>query len=90
MASSSKMSVALPPQVAEVVSQAVESGEYASSSEVVQEALREWKLRRPLSPPEHRQLRRLWDEGIASGRGRFGTIGDLKREARRRAKVAKS
>ena len=31
------------------------------------------------------QLRRLWDEGIASGAGRFRSIDHIKKEARRRA-----
>ena len=35
-----KISIALPPEMVAVVRQAVETGEYASSSEVVRDALR--------------------------------------------------
>ncbi|WP_228014663.1 ribbon-helix-helix domain-containing protein [Fortiea sp. LEGE XX443] len=43
-----KISVALTPEMAALVRNAVESGEYASSSEVIREALREWKQKRLL------------------------------------------
>lgn len=89
MASLSKLSVALPAQIADAISQAVESGEYTSNSEVVQEALREWKLRRPLGARDERRLQRLWGEGIASGPGRLQSIRAIKQEARRRAKSSK-
>lgn len=41
-----KLSIALTPELAAAVRTAVESGYYASSSEVVREALRDWKQRR--------------------------------------------
>ena len=37
-----KISIALPPEMVAVLRQAVETGEYASSSEVVRDALRDW------------------------------------------------
>ena len=54
-----KVSVSLTDEHARIVGEAVESGDYASSSEVIREALREWRARRALGP--------LWDEGLASG-----------------------
>jgi antitoxin ParD1/3/4 len=87
MANVSKMSIALTQEMADMVRQAVESGEYASDSEVIREALREWKLRRTLQQHERDELRRLWDEGLASGPGRFGSLEAMKREARRRAQT---
>jgi antitoxin ParD1/3/4 len=80
----SKVSVALTPEMNELVQQAVASGDYASGSEVIREALREWKHRRAPRPQEHDELRRLWAEGVASGPGRFGGIDDIKQEGRRR------
>jgi antitoxin ParD1/3/4 len=80
----SKVSVALTPEMTDLVQQAVASGEYASGSEVIREALREWKQRRALKLQEQDELRRLWAEGLASGPGRFGSIDDIKQEARRR------
>jgi antitoxin ParD1/3/4 len=79
-----KVSVALTPEMTDLVQQAVASGEYASGSEVIREALREWKYRRTLKLHDHDELRRLWAEGLASGPGRFGSIEDIKQEARRR------
>jgi antitoxin ParD1/3/4 len=82
----SKISVALTPEMTEMVQQAVADGEYASSSEVIREALREWKLRRTLKSHEQGELRRLWAEGLVSGPGGFEDIDSIKREARRRLK----
>jgi antitoxin ParD1/3/4 len=79
-----KISVALTPEMAELVRQAVATGEYASNSEVIRDALREWKRRRHLQQEEIEELRRLWQEGIASGPGRLGDIEAIKHEARRR------
>jgi len=79
-----KVSIALTPEMAAVVRQAVESGEYASNSEIVREALRDWKLKRTLQQQEVEELRRLWQEGLHSGPSRFAGMADLKAEARRR------
>lgn len=67
MANVEKVSVALTPEMAAMMRQAVESGEYASASEVMREALRDWKLRRAQRERAVDELRKLWDEGIASG-----------------------
>jgi antitoxin ParD1/3/4 len=67
MANVEKVSVALTPEMAAMMRQAVETGEYASASEVMREALREWKLRRTERQQAIDELGRLWDEGIASG-----------------------
>jgi antitoxin ParD1/3/4 len=72
-----KISVSLTDEHAHLLQEAVRSGDYASSSEVIREALREWKTRRFLG--------RMWDEGVASGPCEPGlTINDIKGEARRR------
>ena len=84
MANVSKISIALTAEMTELVRRAVDSGEYASSSEVIREALREWKHRHSLPPYERDEVRRLWQEGLASGPGRLRDIKALKREARRR------
>jgi antitoxin ParD1/3/4 len=91
MSSSSKVakvSVALTPELTELVQQAVASGEYASGSEVIREALREWKHRRAFTLQEQDDLRRVWAEGLASGPGRFGSIDAIKQEARRQLAAA--
>jgi antitoxin ParD1/3/4 len=87
MSNVSKISIALTPEMNELVREAVQSGDYASSSEVVREALREWKQRRILRLSEREELQRLWDAGLASGPGRFDSIEAIKQEARRRMQV---
>ena len=62
-----KLSIALPPQMADLLREAVESGEYASASEVVRDALRTWKRKRKLETLELSELRRLVREGMESG-----------------------
>jgi antitoxin ParD1/3/4 len=84
MSSAAKMSVTLTEEMAVMIGRAVESGEYASSSEVIREALREWKLRRSLLEQERDHLRALWDEGLASGKAEPLDIAAIKSEGRRR------
>ena len=43
-----KISIALPPAMVDLVRNAVDRGEYASSSEVIREALRDWHQKRSL------------------------------------------
>ncbi len=67
MATVEKISIALPPDMVGVLRTAVASGEYASASEVIREALRDWKLKRKVEALELEELRRLVQEGIDSG-----------------------
>lgn len=62
-----KMSVAVTPEMAGAVRAAVDSGEYASTSEVIREALRLWKSHQAAREREIEVLRRAWREGIESG-----------------------
>ena len=41
-----RMTITMPAELAETLRQTVAGGEYASTSEVVREALREWTRRR--------------------------------------------
>jgi antitoxin ParD1/3/4 len=68
MAVVEKISIALPPEMAAIVRRAVETGEYASNSEVVREALREWTYRRELRQRGLDELRRLWNEAVTDQR----------------------
>ena len=72
MANVEKMSVALTPEMAAMMRQVVDSGEYASASEVMREALRDWKFRRAQREQAIDELRRQWDAGIASGSAQDG------------------
>jgi antitoxin ParD1/3/4 len=79
-----KISIALTPDLAALVRQAVENGDYASSSEVIRDALRDWKIKRTIQQQQIEQLRRLWTEGLSSGPGRFATIEEIIGEAKAR------
>ncbi len=82
MATVEKVSIALTHDMAALVRQVVENGEYASSSEVVRDALRDWKTKRALRARQIEDFRRLWQEGIESGPGRFESMEALLAEAR--------
>ena len=84
MAGVAKISVALTPELREIVQDAVAGGDYASTSEVIREALRDWKEHRERKRSAITELRRLWDEGIASGPARPLDIEAIKKEGRRR------
>ena len=59
-----KISIALPPEMVAAVHQAVETGEYASSSEVVRDALRDWTQKRSLRQQGINELRQVWREAM--------------------------
>ena len=84
MATVEKLSIALTPEMADEVRKAVQSGEYASSSEVIREALRDWRRKRTLMEQELEELRALWHQGLQSGQGRYGSMEEIKQAARKR------
>jgi len=84
MATVEKLSIALTPEMAQEVRTAVKSGDYASSSEVIREALRDWRRKRALQDQEIEELRGLWREGVESGSGRYGSMEEIKQAARKR------
>ena len=59
-----KVSIALPPEMLSVVRNAVEMGEYASTSEVVREALRDWSHKRSIREKGLEELRGLWQQAL--------------------------
>ncbi len=60
-----KVSVALTGEQLAALKAAVEAGEYATTSEIVREALRDWRYKRELRQEDVKRLRRPWDEGKA-------------------------
>ena len=84
-----KVSVALTGEQVVALKAAVETGEYATTSEIVREAVRDWQLKRELRQEDIKRLRQLWDEGIASGPGSEVDMKQLRQEARRRLESAK-
>jgi antitoxin ParD1/3/4 len=83
-----KVSVALTGEQVASLKEAVETGEYATTSEAVREALREWQWKRELRGEELERLRAAWNKGVASGRAKPMSRDEFLREARRRLKKA--
>ena len=88
MATVEKITSALTPEMAGFVRNAVDAGEYASTSEAIRDAVREWKERRDLLGYTVEELRELVQEGIASEPSSRTTMADVKAEARRRFDAA--
>jgi antitoxin ParD1/3/4 len=60
-----RMTITMPADMAAVVKGAVEGGDYASTSEVIREALREWKSKRAVQRHELEALKADIDKGLA-------------------------
>lgn len=61
------LTVSLTPKQADRLKAAVDSGSYASNSEIVRDALRLWEQREDIRSLEIEQLKRAYAEGKASG-----------------------
>jgi antitoxin ParD1/3/4 len=72
MAKVEKISVAVTTEMAIMLKEVVGSGAYASTSELMREALREWCERREYRVKASERLCQLWDEGLASGEATDG------------------
>ena len=79
-----KISVALPDEQLADLQTAVDSGAYASTDEVVQEAITAWRLAHALQDDEIRRLQELWDTGKAGGATRNFNIERMLAAARTR------
>ena len=79
-----KISIALTAEQIGALKAAVETGEYATTSEIVREAIREWQFKRAMRQEDLRRLRQLWDEGKASGAATPVDFENARREARQR------
>jgi antitoxin ParD1/3/4 len=84
-----KVSVALTGDQIGALKDAVNAGEYATTSEIVREAIRDWQFKRELRREELNRLRQLWDQGKASGTVLSVDFGDARREAQERLTKAK-
>ena len=65
MAEIERLTITLPTDMAAVVKNAVAEGDYASASEVVREAIRDWKMKRALKLQELAVLKADIDKGLA-------------------------
>lgn len=60
-----RVTITLPAEMAGMVKSAVEGGDYASTSEVIREALRDWKMKREIQLRQFAQLKADIDRGMA-------------------------
>jgi antitoxin ParD1/3/4 len=90
MSNVEKVTIALTPEMAGFIRHAVDAGEYASTSEAIRHAVREWKERRDLLGYTVEELRGLAQEGLQSGPAVPLSMEDIKAEARRRLEASSS
>jgi antitoxin ParD1/3/4 len=83
-----KVSVALTGEQVSALKAAVETGEYATTSEAIREALRDWQWKRELRGEDINRLRQLWREGKESGKAVQVDLNAAREEARGRLKKA--
>jgi len=79
-----KVSIALTGEQVCALRAAVETGEYATTSEIIREAIRDWQFKRELRREDLNRLRQMWDEGKASGTPSPVDFDNARREARQR------
>jgi len=84
-----RLTITLPNEMAVLVKGAVEEGGYASSSEVVREALRDWKLKRELQLRKLSALKAEVETGLADVSAGRVTKFDANRIVRRGRKLSK-
>jgi len=79
-----KISIALTAEQIVALKSAIETGEYATTSEIVREAIRDWQFKRALRQEDLNRLRLLWDQGKASGEAMPVDFDQARREARQK------
>jgi antitoxin ParD1/3/4 len=76
-----KVSIALTGEQLGALKAAVETGEYATTSEIVREAIRDWQFKRELRLEDLKRLRQFWDQG-KTGAATPVDFDDARREAK--------
>ncbi|MCW1410727.1 MULTISPECIES: type II toxin-antitoxin system ParD family antitoxin [Rhizobium] len=87
MANVEKISVSMTPQQADLLRDAVQSGAYASSSEVIREAMRDWSAKWQQRRGDIQKMREMWAEGKASGAASPVDFDEVLEEARQELKA---
>lgn len=75
--------IKLDEKRAQALKEAVTSGGAASMQDAVESALDAWLAEQALSQASDETLRRLWDEGVASGSAGVLNFAELKAQARK-------
>lgn len=91
MSKMEKLSIALTHELADDVRAAISSGDYASASEVMRDALREWRHGREERAAAIARIQELWNQGLVSGpSAERAPISDFLMEARERLKKVRA
>lgn len=88
MSAIQKISIALTGEQVASLGAVVEAGEYATTSEIMREALRDWQWKRELRSEDLKHLRQLWAEGKESGPATSLDLAEVRQEARKHLKAA--
>jgi antitoxin ParD1/3/4 len=89
MAGVERLTITLPADMAGLVKSAVEDGDYASTSEVIREALRDWKLKREVRLHQLAELKSEIGRGLADvAEGRVSKFDAKRIIARGRKRLA--
>lgn len=83
-----KVSVAVTTRQAALLRDVVKTGAYATTSEIVREAVRDWEAKWEARQVDAKRLRKLWDEGKASGDPVPADFDKLRDEARQELSAA--
>ncbi len=83
MSTVEKISIALPRKMAASLKKVVKAGSYSSTSEIIREALRDWEVKQEERRAVIEKYRKLVQDGIESGPGRFNSMDELISEAKR-------
>ncbi|WP_206455573.1 ribbon-helix-helix domain-containing protein [Aurantimonas marina] len=82
MADVKEISIVVPAEEAEALRTAVASGDYASTDEIMHEALRDWQDKRHAQTGDATRLRGKWQEGLASGQSTSLDLDAIKAKGR--------
>jgi antitoxin ParD1/3/4 len=84
-----RLTITMSTDLASLVKAAVAGGDYASTSEVIREALRDWKLKRTIQQERIAALKADIADGLRSGSAGKLDIEDIKRRGRERLSTVK-
>ncbi|WP_417493801.1 ribbon-helix-helix domain-containing protein [Maricaulis sp.] len=91
MSAMERITITLTSEIAALVRGAVETGDYASSSEIIREALRDWREKRLATEHNSAQMRAFIAAGVEDhdqGRVRAFDADDIKTLGRLRSSAA--
>ena len=74
--------ISLPKELESEIAAAVARGEFESEDDAIRAAVAQRRTERLVERTDLDELRRLWREGMDSGSGRFGSVDEIKAEAR--------